>query len=171
MRQGKGAEAASFAAQWNREHPKDATLLAAVAREAVMRKDTAAAVASYRAAVAADPDNFVLLNNLAWQLSLANDPSAREYAERAYNLAPFNPGVLDTYGSVLVAAGDTARGVPLLRMASNMEPRNAEMRLHLGKALAKNGDKAAARKELEQVSRLDPKSPLRPDAEKALAEL
>jgi len=171
LHEGKAQEARTFAAQWNREHPNDATLLAAAARDAMARKDTAGAIAAYRAAVAIDPENFVLLNNLAWQLSLANDPSAREFAERAYNVAPFNPAVLDTYGSVLVAAGDTARGVSLLRMATNLEPKNAEFRLHLGQALAKNGDKTAARKELELVSRLDPQSPLRPDAEKALAQL
>jgi Flp pilus assembly protein TadD len=171
LHEGKAAEAAAFATQWNREHPKDVSVLVLQAREAQARKDFPNALSLYRAALAIEPDNYILLNNYAWQLAQSNDPAAREYAERAYRVAPFTAGVLDTYGSVLVATGDVPRGLSMLRMATNLEPQDPELRLHLGKALAKGGDKAAARRELETIARTNPQSPLRNDAEKALAEL
>ncbi len=170
-RDNKLAEAAAFAAQWNRDNPKDVTVRAIAAQQAQQRHDLAGALAGYRAALEIEPNNFVLLNNLAGLLSDMNDPAAREYAERAYRVAPFNPSVMDTLGSVLVAGGDPMRGVQLLQMAVNLTPRDPEVRLHLGKALARQGNKTAARRELEIVTRLDPKSPLRADAEKALAAL
>jgi putative PEP-CTERM system TPR-repeat lipoprotein len=171
VRAGKAGEAATFATQWNRQHPDDITLHLLVAQQAQERKDLPTAVAEYRAGLAIQPENWLMLNNIAWVLSGLGDPTARDFAERAYLLAPFNPGVMDTLGSVLVASGQTDRGIYLLRMAANLAPQSLEIRLHLGKALAKAGDKSAARRELELVAKGDPKSRFRADAEKTLTEL
>src|SRR5437867_3772619 len=64
---------------------------------------------------------------------------------------------------------DVARGTQLLRLASNLAPKQSEIRLHLGRALLKSGDKEAARRALDPLTKLDSASPLRVDAEKALA--
>ena len=102
-------------------------------------------------------------------LAEAGDPKAREIAERAYRLAPFSPNVVDTLGWTLVRGGDVARGTQLLRLASNLAPGNDEIRMHLGRALVKSGDKEGARRALEPFTKLDAGTPLRVDAEKALA--
>jgi FimV-like protein len=54
-------------------------------------------------------------------------------------------------------------------MASALAPGNAEIRLHLGKALLDSGDKPAARQTLTELSKLSKDSPLRSEAEKLLA--
>ena len=51
----------------------------------------------------------------------------------------------------LVEQGDAKRGLGYLKTASSKAPGDANIRLHLAQALAKSGDKAGARKELEQV--------------------
>jgi Flp pilus assembly protein TadD len=108
---------------------------------------------------------------MAWILNQAKDPAAREYAERAYRIAPFNYNVMDTLGWTLVNGNDLARGTQILRMASNMVPGDPEIRLHLGIAQARGGDKASARTTLEPLTRLDAKSPVRAEAEKTLSTL
>ncbi len=49
------------------------------------------------------PNNMIVLNNLAYILSLNNErlQDALEYSRRAHESAPDNPGFLDTYGYVL----------------------------------------------------------------------
>ena len=166
---GKTTEATAFADSWIRQHPTDTTMQQAIAEQLLVKKDYPAASARYRAILDVNPDNPVALNNLAWILGEAGDPKAREYAERAYQLTPFQPNVVDTLGWTLVRTGDVARGTQLLRLASNLAPKQSEIRLHLGRALLKSGDKEAARRTLDPLTKLDSASPLRADAEKALA--
>jgi len=166
---GKTADAASFADTWVRQHPTDTAMLQALAEQAQLKQDNAAAISRYRAILEIQPDNTVALNNIAWLLGESGDPKAREYAERAYQLAPFQPNVVDTLGWTLVRTGDVARGAQLLRLASNLAPNQNEIRLHLGRALIKSGDKDAGRQALTPLTKLDAASPIRADAEKALA--
>ena len=168
---GKTEDAKTLVDSWTREHPKDPALRVQAGQTAQLQNDVKGALAQYRAALEIDPDNVLVLNNVAWLLNQAKDPAAREYAERAYRLAPFNPNVMDTLGWTLVSTNDLARGTDLLRMASNMAPGDADIRLHLGSAQARAGDKAAARATLQPLTRLDAKSPARAEAEKTLSTL
>jgi tetratricopeptide (TPR) repeat protein len=59
----------------------------------------------------------VALNNLAWLYMEADNPAAVEMAERAYQLAPGNPAILDTYGWLLVQSGQVASGTEILEQA------------------------------------------------------
>jgi predicted Zn-dependent protease len=166
---GKPADAASFAEMWIRDHPADATLQGLMAQQFQQKKDYPNAVVRYRAVLEIDPENAISLNNLAWILAEGGDPKAREYAERAFRVAPFNPSVVDTYGWTLVRTGDVTRGTQLLRLAHNLTPADSEIRMHYGRALVKSGDKEAAKRVLEPFTKLDGGAPLRVDAEKALA--
>jgi len=166
---GKQAEAAAFADQWIRAHPKDTMLQGMMAQQLQFAKNYPAAAAKYRAVLEINPESPVALNNLAWILGETGDPKAREFAERAYRLAPFSPNVVDTLGWTLVRGGDVNRGTQLLRLASNLAPGDTEIRMHFGRALVKAGDKEGARRALEPFTKLDSAAPLRADAEKALA--
>ena len=165
------ADASAFAAQWAKEHPTDVTLFAYLGQQSLARKDYRGAITNYQAAVKLDPDNPVILNNLAWALAETGDPKAREYAATAYRQAPFNPNVIDTLGWAEVQIGDAQKGVELLRAASNLAPGNIDIRLHLAKGLIKTGDKAGAKKALEPLSKLDAASPARAEYDKLLSGL
>jgi putative PEP-CTERM system TPR-repeat lipoprotein len=160
-----------LAARWLKEHPRDTEFRNAVAQRSQERKDYKAAALQYRTIVDLEPDNFLALNNLAWLLGELGDPAAAEYAERAYRMSPFNPSIVDTLGWTLVRGKDPARGTMLLRLASNLAPGDAQIRLHLAQGLMKTGDKPAARRELEMVMKLDKDSPQRAEAEKLLVAL
>jgi FimV-like protein len=60
--------------------------------------------------------------------------------------------VADTYGWMLVSRGQRDRGVQVLTQAARAAPDNAEIRLHLGKALLQAGDRSGAKRELEVVA-------------------
>ena len=168
---GKADEAKSAAAKWAKAHPDDATIPLLLAQQNQQKKDYAAASAGYRRVLEIDSDNVVALNNLAWILAEQKDPKAIEYAEEAHRLSPFNANVLDTLGWTVTRSGDPKRGVQLLRMAANLSPRQAEIRLHLAQALNNSGDKAGARRELTELTKLAKDSPVRAEAEKLLATL
>ena len=119
-------------------------------------------------ALAIEPNNIAILNNLAWALTQLRDPKAVEIAEKAYVEAPNDANVIDTLGWALVQTGDAAKGMSLLRAASNLAPTNAEIRLHLATAMIKTGDKAGARTELETLMKGDKESPVRAAADKLL---
>jgi predicted Zn-dependent protease len=64
-------------------------------------------------------------------------------------MAPGQPAFLDTAGTILVAQGELKRGIALLQQASAAQPEAAEIRFHLAQALLRQGEKVAARKELQ----------------------
>ena len=70
------------------------------------------------------------------------DERALEFGERAYTAAPNNPAIADTFGWLLVQAGDAAKGLPLLRQATEALPNQPEIRYHWGVALAETGNTA-----------------------------
>jgi predicted Zn-dependent protease len=121
--------------------------------------------------LAVQPENAVALNNLAWSLYELKDPAATGYAEKAYNLAPGNPAIQDTYGWILVNQGDAKRGIEMLGKAAAAAPNALEIRMHYAKALLKSGDKATARQELQAVASAKNESPLKAEAAELLKQL
>jgi putative PEP-CTERM system TPR-repeat lipoprotein len=168
---GKAAEGTAIANKWMKEHPTDPVVPLMLAEESQARKDLPTAIAGYEKVIALDANNVAALNNLAWVLTEKKDAKGLEYAERAQQLAPFNPNILDTYGLALTRNGDAKRGAEMLRMASRLAPRQQEIRLHLAQALIAVGDKAGAREAIGELTKLDKTSPIRIEAEKLQATL
>ena len=152
----KPDEAASLVQKWVKDHPRDVAVRVYLGQQSLAINDYKAAVPLFRAALENDPDNVLVLNNLAWALAESGDAGAFVYAERAYRLAPNTPEVVNTYGWVLVQRGDTGRGVELLRKAVKLTPADVEKRLRLARGLIQAGDKAAAKIELEAVATTGP---------------
>jgi tetratricopeptide (TPR) repeat protein len=101
-----------------------------------------------------DPDNAHAENDLAWELAQRGGDLDRalSLARAAHASLWYSPDVADTLGVVLVARGDHAEAVEVLRQAVEAypegDPRRAQTRYHLARALAGSGDRAEARKEL-----------------------
>jgi putative PEP-CTERM system TPR-repeat lipoprotein len=168
---GQAANADAVAARWLKQYPKDVVVRLYLADLEIRNKNFRQASRQYREVLALQPENAVALNNLAWSLYELKDPAAEDHAAKAYNLAPGNPAIQDTYGWILVNRGDTKRGVEILGKAAGAAPNALEIRMHYAKALLKSGDKAAARKELEAVASAKNDSPLRVEAVELLKQL
>jgi putative PEP-CTERM system TPR-repeat lipoprotein len=86
----------------------------------------------------------VVLNNLAWLYTESGDPRSVDTARRAYEAAPANTQVADTYGWALVRAGKTADGIAMLDKAATLDPKAPGVQYHLAAAYAGTGDKQHA---------------------------
>lgn len=160
---GKPQEAEARLAKWLKESPSDSVTKLYAANYDLRQGRYKEAITQYEWLQAKQPDNLVVLNNLAWAYHQVKDPRALETAERAYKLQPGNAGVADTLGWILVEQGSTKRGLELLQKAVTAAPHIREIRFHLAQALLKAGDKSKAREELEWLLATDPKVP--PQAE------
>jgi putative PEP-CTERM system TPR-repeat lipoprotein len=134
---------------WLTSHPEDSSTRAALAESLLKRGQNKAATEQYLILNKSNPGNLVILNNLAWALSEARDPRAREFAEQAYKIKPDDAAVMDTLGWILVQDGQVARGLGFLQQALSKAPDSADIQWHLAYALNANGDKARARHELK----------------------
>jgi putative PEP-CTERM system TPR-repeat lipoprotein len=156
---GSKPAADQFASKWLADHAADRAFRAHIAQFAIAQRDYKTAAQHYRTLLEAKPDDAMVLNNLAYVESKLKDPKAVEHARKAHQLAPKHPGIMDTLGLILLEQGDTAGALDLLRKASAMAPGAPGIRLNLAKALIKAGQKDAARRELEELSKLGSKFP------------
>jgi putative PEP-CTERM system TPR-repeat lipoprotein len=149
--QGRAKEMTARLLAWHKDHPDEPMVGMYLAESDLTDKQYKAAIGRFEALLKNHPGNVLMLNNLAWAYQQEKDPRAVETAEQAVKLAPDSSAVLDTLGWILVEQGNTARGLPLLQKAVTLTPAASDIRFHLATGLAKSGDKANARKELDKL--------------------
>jgi putative PEP-CTERM system TPR-repeat lipoprotein len=148
---GRTSEADGRMARWLEPHPDDVAVRLHDASSKLVRNDFRGAIGQLDAVLQREPHNVLALNDLAWAMHRVGDKGALAYAERALKLAPRNPAVMDTLGSILLDSGELKRSLALLQQASALAPDASEIRFHFGLVLAKTGDKRGARRELERL--------------------
>jgi Flp pilus assembly protein TadD len=148
---GKAKEAQALVTQFHKQHPDDVTTAMFMAEQELAAKQYKSAIALLEPTVKRFPNNASALNNLAWAYQQEKDPRALATAEQALKASSDNPAVMDTLGWLLVEQGHVARALPLLQQATAKVPDAPDLRYHLAYALAKSGDKAGARKELDKL--------------------
>ena len=126
-------------ANWIRDHPQDAEAEMVLGTNRLGRGDLTGAQQRFEAVLKDSPNNVVVLNNLAWLYQQTGDSRARGTAERAWELAPANADVADTYGWILVGGGDLERGSDVLIKAHKLAPGNLSIGVHAASALAQLG--------------------------------
>jgi len=118
-----------------------------------------AALRSYQAAIALQPDNVLALNNAAWIAAegagVADGGLA--WARKAAALAPQEPRVQGTLAWVLHKRGETGPAIQSLELLMKGAGREfAEPHYLLGRMLADKGDTARAMAELREALRINP---------------
>ena len=91
------------------------------------------------------------LNNVAWIYAELNDPKGVKYGKAAFDLAPSNPSIADTYGWALVKAGQTQKGLNILQQASVQAPTVGDIKYHVAYAYHKLGKNKEAVIELKYL--------------------
>lgn len=146
------SESKAFASSWVKSNPQDMVARNYLAERELREKDYPAAIGHYKVILSAEPRNALVLNNMAWASAQQKDPSAVDYAQKAYDIAPTNPAIMDTLGTLLVDKGEVERGLPLLEQAVKLAPQAPAIRINYAKALIKAGKGQAARTELQNLA-------------------
>ena len=149
--QDRADEALSLLQDWSEKLPKSTSLMVVLGQSYLARKDIEKAIGVYQRILTADPESVLALNNLAW-LTRETDPAqALKYAKRGIVLAPEDPYMLSTLGTVLAANGKVGQGEQMLRKAVVLYPDIMQLKLDLGRLLLSVGQPDAAKPYLELV--------------------
>lgn len=151
---GKPQEAEAFSRQWQQGQPRDAMFRFYLGDLALARTDWPAAEAHYRKVLELAPDNALAMNNVAWLLATQGKPGAVDLARRANELSPGRPALLDTLAMALAADGKFNEAVQAQRQAVAQAPTDNGLKLTLARLQLQSGDKASARAQLEELSKL-----------------
>lgn len=89
------------------------------------------AIPHYEKILTSHPNNYVVLNNLAWSYFKNKDDRALEFAERAYAINPNDAPVCDTLGWILAESGQLEQGLHFVEQALDIDPENQAIREHL----------------------------------------
>lgn len=136
-----------------REHADDATLAMAVANLRVVQGRHQEAVKLYERVVETEPRDATALNNLA--TLLAEEPTrldeALRYINRAIAIVGPRAALLDTKGTILIAAARSKEAVPILETAASFPNADPRYHFHLAVALDRVGDTEHAAKAFQQA--------------------
>lgn len=170
-RSGENEKAIKTLQDWVETRPEDNVARFALADLylSLQRKDEA--LVHYELLLKSEPDNALLLNNVAWILGERGDGRALGLAERAFKLAPNSAFVEDTLGYLLMQQGEVKRGVEHLRSARVKAPTSGEIAYHLALGLVKLGEREEAKAVLREAMAGQDSFNQRSNAEQLLKEL
>lgn len=115
--------------------------------------DKRQALSLYRACLEQDAEYLPALNNLAYLYAdnYGDLDEALAMSGRALRRQPTDPGIMDTFGYVLVRKDRFAEALPYLQKAAQMLPNEPLVKLHLGQAYFGLGQREEAQIVLKEA--------------------
>jgi len=157
--------------EWLALHPGDDTVRLALAEGLLSLGALEPARAEYETLKRSQGENPIVWNNLAWLYQQAGDARAVTHGERALELAPNQPAIIDTLGWILLEEGEVARATSLLKQAHLAAPDSMDIAFHYAAALHRSGDDAAAIEVLQSLLASEQSFPARAEATELLGKL
>lgn len=157
----QGDKAWNVLQQALKQYPDDLNLLYTRAMQAEKRNDLAQMEKDLRLIIQRDPDNAMALNALGYTLSdrTTRYDEAKVLIEKAHQINPEDPAVLDSLGWVNYRLGNLDEAERLLRQALERFP-DQEVAAHLGEVLWANGKQREARQVWSKFLKEQPDSPI-----------
>jgi tetratricopeptide (TPR) repeat protein len=117
------------------------------------------AVADFRRLLQLKPDDIDATNALGYTLADANRdlPEAEQLIQTARSAKPNDPAIADSWGWLQYRLGHLDQAEQTLRTAWQAR-KDADVGVHLGEVLWKQGRQADARRVFDEVRRIDPQS-------------
>ena len=153
-RTGGEATASQELNDWLKKHPRSIPAMSMASRRALGQQDYVAAAGHLDSIVKIEPRNAIALNDLAWVYVLAKNPAALATAQKAMELMPDNPQVLDTFASAQALAGKKVEAIANLRLSLALAPGNPVVKIHLAELLAEQGNKKEAATLIEGLEKM-----------------
>lgn len=167
----KTADAEHFATDYLKSHPDDLTFQVQLATVALATNSLERAEALLVPLQVKLPTNPMVLNNLAWLLTRRGKPGAVAYAQKAVDLLPNRPALLDTLAMALAADKQFPKALETQRKAIEIAPSDLGLRFNLARIAIDAGDKSLARTELERLAAQSDKLPYQREAARLLKTL
>lgn len=136
-----------------RKFPDNPTVMGFAAQRIRAQGNPAKAVELLQKIADKNPQNPVVLNDLAWAQFEAKQADALKNATRAAELAPNSPEILDTLGMAQALAGKQAEAISTLRMAVNLAPGMPAPRFHLAELYITSGKRKEAASLLQSMDK------------------
>lgn len=130
--------------QWRQKHPQHVGVRRFIGLKSTQMGRVESAVQAYEEVLKLSKGDFVTYNNLATLYAPKDLKKAHDYAEKAYQLSPKQPKVLDTLGWILVQKQEPKKGLVFLEQANRFDPDSNDIRYHLARALYEVGSKQEA---------------------------
>lgn len=142
-------------------YPDDLNLLYTRAMLAEKRDDLAQMEKDLRSIISREPENAMALNALGYTLAdrTTRYAEAKGLIEKAHQINPEDPAVLDSLGWVNYRLGNLDEAERLLRQALERFP-DHEVAAHLGEVLWANGKRREARHVWAKALEDQPDSPI-----------
>ena len=157
---GRRAEAQARLARPDLARDGDArdALVLARARLAARAGDAASALGILESLIRGRPDLVAALNLAGYLLADAGQrlADAERYLRHARELVPGDPGILDSWGYLLLRRGDARNAVRALDRAARFAPLEPEILVHLAAAWAADGAPRTAAQILDRAAALAP---------------
>ena len=117
------------------------------------------ALTAYRDAMKIDPNNPVVLNNLAYLMTTTggNLDEALSLATRAKQQLPNFTEVSDTIGWIYIKKNQSDSAIEIFKDLTTKVADNSTFHYHYGMALYQKGDKVSALRELNRAIQNKPK--------------
>lgn len=139
------------------KYPADNTAVIMLADEYLQQGKYENAKIKYQDLLIKIPNNFNLLNNLAYtELKLGDNTNALKHAEQAATLAPKSPSVLDTYAQSLAVNGKLAESLKVFEQALTIDRDNVEISINKAKVLINSNHTQEAKALLSGLSAIIP---------------
>ncbi len=169
-RLGHEEEALKFLDQESNQQADNVSLLFYLANVYQGKHDYQQALYYYEQLMIQQPNNVSVLNNIAWIYSLNNDPRAQDLAKKAYEQKVNSAAIADTYGIILLANKQNKEALSILKRASQLDPKENEIKLHLAQAYYANNDIKNAIKILDKIIATEKNTTLQKQALNLLTE-
>ena len=168
--QGNAPKAIEKWQQWTKDHPTDAQALTVLGSLQEAQGDRDGAMASYKKALAIQPEQPVAANNLSYLMieTGQNVDVALSLAQIARRAMPDSPNTADTLAWAYYQKGNYGSARDLLEDAAKADPNSASIHYHLGMIYVKLSKNTDAATQLKKAVSLAPNTPTAKDAQKAL---
>lgn len=149
---GRLPEAERFGLGWVKDHPSDVLFEYHLATVSIQRNQLDRAETLLTHVLTQLPNHPMAMNNLAWVLASRGKPGAVAYAQKAVDLLPNRPELLDTLALALAADQQLPKALEMQKKAIEIAPGELGLRLNLARIAIQAGDKTLARTELERLA-------------------
>ena len=136
---------------WTQEHQDDTRALILLAQYYLAEDQYDAARLTYKKIENYLPDQPVVLNNMAWTLKDVAPEEGLKYAERAREISPDNPMILDTLGILYLETGNTEKALENLEKAAALAPNFIDIQINYAHVLTASNNKVKAKAVLSNI--------------------